>query len=48
MLLGILGACLLGNMLAGKEMNRAGKGIIRAGHGSKRSPIKDFQFRLSF
>ena len=45
-LLGPLGASLLGNMLAGKGVNRAGcgskdvqskggKGIIRAGYGSK-------------
>ena len=46
MLLGTLGASLLGNMLAGKGINRAGygstdlqskeeKGIIRAGYESK-------------
>ena len=40
MLLGILGASLLGNMLAGKRINRAGEGFIRAGYGSKRSSIK--------
>ena len=34
MLLGTLGARLLGNMLGGKEMNRAGEGFIRAGYGS--------------
>ena len=34
MLLGTLGASLLGNILAGKGMNRAGKGFIRAGYGS--------------
>ena len=33
MLLGTLGESLLGNILAGKGMNRAGKGIIRAGYG---------------
>ena len=32
MLLGTLGASLLGNMLAGKGMNRAGEGFIRAGY----------------
>ena len=32
MLWGILGASLLGNMLAGKGMNRAGEGFIRAGY----------------
>ena len=41
MLLGTLGASLLGNMLAGKGMNRSGKGIIRAGYGSKGSSIKN-------
>ena len=29
-LLGTLGTSLLGNMLAGKEINRAGEGIVRA------------------
>ena len=33
-LLGILGASLLGNILAGKGMNRAGEVFIRAGYGS--------------
>ena len=53
MLLGTLGASLLGNMLTGKGIIRAGygskdlrfnkrKGIIRAGYGSKGSSIKDF------
>ena len=42
MLLGTLDASLLGNNLAGKRMNRAGEGFIRAGYGSKRSSIKDF------
>ena len=44
MLLGTLGASLLGNILVGKEINRAGKckginiagqGIVTAGHGNK-------------
>ena len=39
MLLGTLGPSLLGNMLAGKGINRAGKGFTRAGYGSKK---KDF------
>ena len=39
MLLGTLGARLLGNLLAGKGINRAGEGIIRAGEGKK---ITDF------
>ena len=41
MLLGTLGASLLGNMLAGKGLNRAGEGFIRAGYGYKRFSIKD-------
>ena len=32
MLLGTLGASLLGNIIAGKGINRAGEGIIRAGY----------------
>ena len=36
MLLGTLDASLLGNVLARKEINRAGKGVIRAGHGNKK------------
>ena len=42
MLLGALGASLLGNLLTGKgvnkkgkEIHRAGKGIVRAGYGNK-------------
>ena len=53
MLLGTLGASLLGNILTGKGIIRAGygskdlpskkgKGIITAGYGSKGSSIKDF------
>ena len=34
MLLGTLGASLLGNLLAGKGINRAGEGIIRADEGN--------------
>ena len=42
-LLTTLGTSLLGNMLAGPELNRAGDGIIRAGYGSKgSSKNKDF------
>ena len=33
MLLGTLGASLLGNLLTGKGINRAGEGIVRAGYG---------------
>ena len=32
MLLGALGASLLGKILADKGINRAGKGVIRAGY----------------
>ena len=35
-LLGTLGASLLGNILAGKQINRAGEGIVRAGYGNKK------------
>ena len=31
-----LGASLLGNILAGKGMNRDGEGIVRAGYGNKK------------
>ena len=37
MLLGTLGASLLGNLLTGKGMMRAGKGIVRAGKGAKKN-----------
>ena len=40
-LLGTLGASLLGNILAGKGMNRAGEGFLRAGQGSS-IKSKDF------
>ena len=40
MLLGTLGASLLGNILAGKGINRAGEGVIRAGYGNKRQDHK--------
>ena len=40
MLLGALGASLLGNMLAGKRVIRAGEGTVRVGYGSKRSSFK--------
>ena len=45
MLLSALGASLLGNILSGKAVNRAGGGIIRAGYGSKGSPIKDLRLK---
>ena len=34
MLLGTLGASLLGSILARRGMNRAGEGFLRAGYGS--------------
>ena len=40
MLLGTLGASLLGNLLSGKGIVRAGKGIVRAGEGSVASRAK--------
>ena len=36
MLLGTLGASLLGNNLAGKGINRAREGIVRADYGTKK------------
>ena len=40
MLLGVLGASLLGNTLAGKGINKAGEVIVTAGYGTWRSSIK--------
>ena len=37
MLLGTLGASLLGNLLARKEVMRVGEGTARVGYGSKKS-----------
>ena len=48
MLLGTIVASLLGNMLTGKGINRAGEEIIRAGYVSKISSIKDLQFNKMF
>ena len=46
MLLGTLGASLLGDMLSkdlfGKRVIRAGEGTVRAGYGSKRASLKNF------
>ena len=41
MLLGTLGASLLGDILTGQGTNRAGEGIIRAGYGNKRQDHKN-------
>ena len=38
MLLGTLGASLLGNLLTGKGIMRAGDGIVLAWSGSKKNP----------
>ena len=35
MLLGTLGASLLGNLLAGEAINRSAEGIVKAGEGNK-------------
>ena len=40
MLLGTLGANLLGNILAGKGINKKGKGIVRASEGTTKSTRK--------
>ena len=45
MLLGTLGASLLGKMSPGKEINRVGDEMIGAGYVSKRSSIKDLRFK---
>ena len=42
MLLGTLGASLLGNMLAGKGVIRAGEGTVRVGYRSKGSSSKKY------
>ena len=42
MLLGTLGASLLGHLLAGKGVMRAGEGTVRVGYGCKRSSLKNF------
>ena len=42
MLIGTLGASLLGNMFSGKGVIRAGEGTVRVGYGSKRSSFKKF------
>ena len=45
MLLGTLGASLLGNILTGKGINRAGEGIIRPSYENKR---QDYEKKLIF
>ena len=41
MLLGTLGASLLGDLLTGRGINRVGEGILRAGYGNKRQDHKN-------
>ena len=41
MLLGTLGASLLGNILIGKGINRAGEGVVIAGYGKKKRIFND-------
>ena len=51
MLLGTLGASLLGNILAGKGTNRAGEGIVRAGYRNKKgrkATTKDRKRKIDF
>ena len=44
MLLGSLDASLLGNIVAGKDINRAGEGVVRAGYGRCFSKNKKTDF----
>ena len=46
--MGTLGASLLGNILAGKGMNRAGEGVIRAGYGNKKVRNTTTKNKLDF
>ena len=39
MLLSTLGANLLGNILSGRGINRAGEGTVRAGYGNKNNKL---------
>ena len=54
MLLGTLGASLLVNILAGKGINRAWDGILRAGYGNKRGQktrkkkSQDYENKMDF
>ena len=45
MLLGKLGATLLGNILSVKGTNRAGEVFVRAGQGNKR---QDYEHKMDF
>ena len=46
MLLGTLGASLLGNILAGKGINRAREGVLRSGYGNKTQDHKKNGFLM--
>ena len=50
MLLGTLGASLLGNIMTGREINRAGKGkeINRAGDGGLRAGYGNHSSKMDF
>ena len=48
MLLGTLGASLLGNLLTGKGIMGAGDGIVRAGEGSKKKKKNNLNLLLPF
>ena len=45
LLLGTLGASLLGNILTVRGLNRAGEGIVRAGYGNRR---QGFENKMDF
>ena len=52
-LLGILGASLLGNILAGKRINRAGEGVISTCYGNNKgwkakSKRQDYENKMDF
>ena len=53
MLLGVLGSRLLGSILAGRWINRAGEGVITAGYGHKKgrkatTKRQDYENKMDF
>ena len=48
MLLVTLGASILGNMLSGKGVKRAGEGTARVGYTSKKSSLKKILYSTPF
>ena len=44
MLLGTLSASLLGNIITGKEITRAGRALVRAGYGNKKRIFNSASF----